>query len=210
MQGRPRWLRIALVCCLVSFAVSGTARAEEFQTTKPDACAVLRHSDLAPTLGSHVHSHTNKFPLPELSETDQDINHFLTVSRTQCTWADASKQAQIGQIELVTVNVLDRNENYSGGGEPWSTEKPAIILVAIGTTKVYSLKDNDFLAEKLHQPQLAGDDVFIAVDRKTGGRRRAILGYRFNDGLWAYFGAITYKQSALNVLIRATRRVVAG
>ncbi len=52
--------------------------------------------------------------------------------------------------------------------------------------------------------------IGIAVDRRTDGRRKAILGYRFGDGLWAYLGAVTYKQSALRLAIDATRRVVAG
>lgn len=209
-------IRVSLTIGLLLLAAStATALATEFQTTEPDACALLRHSDVAPALGAGVQSHAQKFPLPELSEADQDINHFLTVSRTQCTWVDQpGKKVAVQRIEALIVNVLDRNENYSGGGKPWDASREGLILIAIGGkpggSSGYRLVSNDDLAKKLHKPQLAGDDVFIVVDRRTNGAKKAILGYRFEDGLWAYFGAITFKRNALNVVLAATKHVVAG
>lgn len=216
MNGWRALSRSSLLVWLTLFAgMSTVALAADVQTTDPDACSVLRRSDVAPALGAGVQSHPQKFALPALPKDDQELNHFLKVSRTMCTWADLpGKSVEPGQIEALIVNVLDRNEAYSGGGKPWDASREALILTALGGKPVgstgYRLVANNALAKKLKKPQLAGDDVFILVDRRTDGARKAILGYRFDDGLWAYFGATTFKRDALNVLIAATRRVVAG
>jgi hypothetical protein len=208
MSGRSGWA--FLLCATLSLIFAATALAGGVQSTDPDACQVLRHSDVAPYLGAKVQSHPTKFDLPELPEADQDMNHFLDVSRTQCTWAAPTKSTSPKDLEFVTLNVYERNPDYSGGGKPWTVDQGIIELVALGSAKGFINVDNGWLAKHYKNPRLDTESLFVVTDRKTHGKRRAYLGYELSQDLWIVLGAQTSKQSAIDFLIGATKHIVAG
>lgn len=218
---RVRLPALAAVMFAAAVVVGAGTAGRGDQSTTPDACAVLKRSAVAKQLGARVSSRPEKFPLPEPAK-GEDLNSVLDVSETACTWLDLSKLATCAsgddsdgappsscKLETVRVHVYERNEEYSGPDE-WSDAKASLIPVMLGSgRRSYKLISNDKAAKTFHAPGLGGENVFIAVDLKTRGRRIAMLSYTARDGLVFMFSVLSERRlAALPTLVAVTRGVV--
>lgn len=182
---------------------TGLALAGGYQSTNPDACAVLRPARVKPVLGAGAISHREPVPLPELPRSNQNINDYLDVFRTSCTWADLRKGT------FVNTQVYERNDAYTGK-KPWSPADERAILAVLGSKGYYILFDNDRIAKQRRAPWLAGEDVMLVGDRATHGRRHVILGTDPTENLWIVISVIGGKRSAIDVATAVTRQLLGG
>lgn len=211
-------LRRALIILAVFGVVAsaGVALADGFQTTTPDACAVLKRTRVAAVLGGRVVSHPERFPLPELPRGESDINRFLDVAKTGCTWIDPAVAAS-GRLTAINVRVHRANPEYNGPTRPgdgpqralpWTPLYEREILAQLGSRGSYQLVDNDKLARKIRAPWLAGEDLMLVWDRATRGQRKVILGIDDDDGLWIAVSVTADGRSAIEIAVAVTRHLL--
>ncbi len=200
MVSRPR---AALAVALSAGVLVGAALAGGDQRTNPDACAVLSPSRVKSVLGPAAISHRQSFALPELPKADPDINHFLDVSRTGCTWADPRKGT------FLNVQVYERNSEFTGK-KPWTPATQRNILAVIGSQGYYALVDNERQAKQRGAPWLAGEEVMLVWDRATRGRRKAIIATDPTDELWIAISVIGGGRSAIDVATTVTKHLLGG
>ncbi|MFN0156271.1 MAG: hypothetical protein ACKVUT_17995 [Gaiella sp.] len=190
---------LALCACVLA----GAALAGGDQRTNPDACAVLKPSRVKSVLGPAAISHRQPFALPELPEADRNINHFLDVSRTGCTWVDPRRGT------AVNVQVYERNADFTGK-KPWTPATQRNILALLGSKGYYALVDNDKQARKRAAPWLAGEDVMLVWDRATRGRLKAIVATDPTDELWIAISVVGGGRSAIDVATAVTKHLLGG
>ena len=135
------------------------------------------------------------------------LNHFLDVSHTGCAILDPTTFAS-GRPVAVRVDVYERNQEYSGGGQAWTPLYERDLLAKLGSKGYYLLKDNDVLAKKRKQPWLAGEEIMLLVDRRTQGQRKVILGFDFDEDTWIVFSVLGGPRNALDVASLISRGVL--
>jgi hypothetical protein len=161
-------------------------------------------------LGAGVTSHPDRFPLPERPPSDPDLNHYLDVSHTSCTWARPASFLQSG-VEAVNIQVYQRNDEYSGGGEPWSTNDRVGLYGKLCVSSAINCVDPKWVARKFRFPAPAtGTLLFVLIDDKTDGKRHVWVGYELDDGLWLDIAVTATKRSALSIAGPLIRRIVGG
>lgn len=233
-SSRPWWARIVVIGVLaaavvVSLPVDG-AEAGEPMTTTPDACDILGRPTAARQLGSRVRAIPQPFELPDRGRHRDPLEE-TEVLQTGCTWIDVASLATSCDdegkggcgVDAINVQVYQRNGKYTGkrqwdpGNEAWRIEvlgngdviakvaRPGKPHPPLGA-KGYVLIPNDALAKTSKAPWLAGDRSFVAVDRKTRGRRIAILGYTVTSDLFVVVSVLSDRaQRALHQLVAVSR-----
>lgn len=201
--------RTALLLVVAALFATGTALADDVQTTEPDACAVFTARMMRSVLGPGVRATPERFPLPERSASDPNLNHYLDVSHTSCTWANPASFPKSG-VEAVNVQVYQRNDEYSGG-EPWSVNEKVSVYARLGIASAINSVDPRWVARRFHfSTPPAGTPFFVLIDDKTDGKRRVWVGYQLDDGLWLDIGVAATKRSALSIAGPLIRRIVGG
>lgn len=205
-----RTLRTALLLLVAALFATGTALADDVQTTAPDACAVFTARLMKSVLGGGAIARPERFPLPERPASDPDLNHYLDVSHTSCTWANPASFLKTG-VQAVTIQVYERNDEYSGGGKPWSVNERTAVYGRLIAATTIDMLDRKWFAVKYKTPAIGTETyLFILGDHRTGGERRVWVGYRLDDGLWLDISVAATKRSAFAIAGPLIKRIVGG
>ncbi len=207
---RRRSLLLILGVALLS---AGVALADGVQRTDPDACAMFTGRLMKSVLGPGVTARPEHLPLPKLPAADPNLNHFLKVSQTSCTWANPASFAKSG-IAYVRVEIYQRNDDYSGGGKRWSVNSEWAGFGRLLSSRGVTILDQGWFAARYKAQgivtAIVQGTLIIAGDAKTGGERRIWVGYELDDGVWLSIGVAASKRPAFLIVGPLLKQVVGG
>lgn len=199
--------RTALLLLVAALFATGTALADDVQTTAPDACAVFTARLMRSVLGGGAIARPERFPLPERPASDPNLNHYLDVSHTSCTWANPASFPKTG-VQAVVIQVYERNDEYSGGGEPWSVNERIAVYGRLAAASAIEPADLARFARTYRLPALP-KQLLLLRDVKTGGKRRVWIGLQLDDGVWLDVGIASTTGNALALAAPLVKRMAA-